>query len=506
MALPASATLLDKAFSDSFGLKQTKKRTKGRPAKLGPDGVEIAPAVTARIETSGTEGVHQCYLRERRQAKNDRIGRLARIYVQKAQLGPLALPSSWRTEVDSDEEVSDCFFFKHEGAAGLFDGLFNSDADELTDRRVLSIYQVACLDQAVKAKASGETPSKAMVSQGKDAAIANIAAVIAEEVSRKMKRSEAELDIDQEGRRHPCSCCFLVDLHKWPSAGGEEDGNNDEDGCRTPGDPTGEDKDQGELMEDGREEQPARGRGVAGSRAVQADQEEPDDTGAERRLSSAKADDRLEFGEEEIGEEEVGEEEVGEEEVGEEEAGEEEAEEEEAEEEEAEEEESGEEEAGEEEAGEEEAGEEEAREEEAGEEEAGEEEVGEEQVEEDDDETDLAPTSPSEVRSSPTKSRSARIRSPITDKVYEIVPQEPVRPQREKAAPTKLFNLADMMVAPKRTRNSAKPVGKSAKPTGKPAKPVGKPAKPTGKPTRAAVNAAKKGAPAQRVGRSGRRG
>ena len=439
MSLPA-AKELDVAFATSYKLKQTKKRIKGRPAKIGPDGVEIEPAVEPKVETSGVEGVHQGYLRERRQAKNDRIGRQAKLYVQKAGLGPLATPSSWRLEVDEEEDALGCFFFKNEGAAALFDGVFSNDAEGLCDRRVLSVYQLASLDEAINTRASGQTPSKAKVSLGKDQAIATIAAVIAEDVSRQMNGKDSELDIDDEDQLHPCSCCFLVDLHKWPSE------NIRKDRVRNSGQGHGQNTEEIRAPAVDRQERPDGMKGVVQQVADVEDdggmedegvvdgledEDAEEDGGAAEDCGAAEdggaAEDEYVDEDEDVAEvEEAAEDEELAAEDGEA-AGDEDV-----------------------------AGDDDA----AGEEDA---DGGDDHDSGLDDEEDLMPgAQATDRRLLSARARSVtRTPSPRVAKICEIVPQETVRPQRKKAVKTRILSLADM-VAPKATEKPRK-TGKRGK-------------------------------------------
>lgn len=102
------------------------------------------------------EGIFQMYQRLRRQDKNDKIGKPVKVYVDKLKIAPLQAPHHWRTLVPDGEEELPCFFFKVHGSREVFQDMFTAKHPQVEgDRTVLSVFQLAILDQTIDGKALG---------------------------------------------------------------------------------------------------------------------------------------------------------------------------------------------------------------------------------------------------------------------------------------------------------------------------------------------------------------
>ena len=105
-------------------------------------------------ELKHSEGLLQKFQRLRRQAKNDKIGKPALAHVQKYGVKHHPLPGGWRTVCDEGVEPLDCFFFKVPHSRQLYVDTFRTTHPQVeTSRTLVSVAQLATLDQSVDTKA-----------------------------------------------------------------------------------------------------------------------------------------------------------------------------------------------------------------------------------------------------------------------------------------------------------------------------------------------------------------
>ena len=190
-------------------------------------------------ELSAVEGLFQKYQRLRRQVKNDKIGKPVLHYVQEKSLLPLEAPSDWRVLApESAEGTSPCFFFKVPGARKLFTDTFTATHAQVDKgRTVLSVVQLAILDQSVdtkaksrKTKASEPTATATQNSTGGRAEQKPMAVTAAGSIDgiRKCATSIAQaILLNDTGHMNnengtgedgimaqPCECCWVVDVQR----------------------------------------------------------------------------------------------------------------------------------------------------------------------------------------------------------------------------------------------------------------------------------------------------
>ena len=171
--------------------------------------------------TESFEGFFQKYMRLRRQVKNDKIGKPVLQFAETNSITRLEKPCGWRTTGTQNDQT--CFFFKTKGCRELFCDIFsNKLAGIASDRTVLSVIQLAILDNAVLSKSrqvgnkdKTEKMEMSNVANGARGTISNIAAGIATEVWDYCVNCRETSD---SSLQQPCDCCWLVDVSPSPGS------------------------------------------------------------------------------------------------------------------------------------------------------------------------------------------------------------------------------------------------------------------------------------------------
>lgn len=164
-----------------------------------------------RSDDIQVEGFAQRYMRFRRQVKNDKIGKPVLQFTKSKGMKPMKEPWDWRKPCQEDGEVP-CRFFKSDDCRQLFSDIFPTSLPGVPQKRtVLSVIQLAILDNTVHTKSLGTDSSQSMAATAKGSLdrVADVASQIAKEIWEAIHVGEG---MGNEDLPQPCDCCWVVDI------------------------------------------------------------------------------------------------------------------------------------------------------------------------------------------------------------------------------------------------------------------------------------------------------
>ena len=196
MGLPESGEEHDdylKAYTEAYKIRVKVNRSK----KVDKNMDEMAGA-----------GIHQRFLKMRRSVKSNKITRTVKEFVIASGLsGSLSFDSEWRKP--DQTATKGCYFFQDISAEYLFDAVFgNPTLDGF--KRVVSLRQIASLDQLVSAKLAGKSI------ENHDTGTNEKTKVMSDEIVALVEDRKQDIhSLDSHGG-HVCECCYLIELGGYP--------------------------------------------------------------------------------------------------------------------------------------------------------------------------------------------------------------------------------------------------------------------------------------------------